>query len=70
MPPCCPKCYHDYEEELAKLKEAEKSALEAKSNLPQWLQNAKAQSGESESETEAKMPHQSQVLNFVCYISL
>ncbi|PWA63688.1 clp, P-loop containing nucleoside triphosphate hydrolase [Artemisia annua] len=60
MPPCCPKCYHDYEQELAKLKEAEKSALEAKSNLPQWLQNAKARS-ESESETEAKMPHQSQI---------
>ncbi|PWA57983.1 clp, P-loop containing nucleoside triphosphate hydrolase [Artemisia annua] len=60
MPPCCPKCYHDYEQELAKLKEAEKSALEAKSNLPQWLQNAKARSDESESETEAKMPHQSQ----------
>ncbi|GJU43419.1 protein suppressor of MAX2 1 [Tanacetum coccineum] len=61
MPPCCPKCYHDYEQELAKLKEAEKSAFEAKSNLPQWLQNAKAQSGESESDTEAKMPHQSQI---------
>ncbi|GKD32439.1 hypothetical protein Tco_1247948, partial [Tanacetum coccineum] len=28
MPPCCPKCYHDYEQELAKLKDAEKSAFE------------------------------------------
>ncbi|GJZ99830.1 hypothetical protein Tco_0672381 [Tanacetum coccineum] len=61
MPPCCPKCYHDYEQELAKLKDAEKSAFEVQSNLPQRLRNAKTQSGESESETEAKMPYQSQL---------
>ncbi|GJY00421.1 hypothetical protein Tco_0357439 [Tanacetum coccineum] len=60
MPPCCPKCYHDYEQELAKLKDAEKSAFEVQSNLPQRLRNAKTQSGESESETKAKMPYQSQ----------
>lgn len=39
--PCCPKCSGDYEQELAKLKESEKSSDEIKSNLPQWLQNAK-----------------------------
>ncbi|KAJ9557798.1 hypothetical protein OSB04_012412 [Centaurea solstitialis] len=39
--PCCPKCSTDYERELAKLKESEKSCDEIKSNLPQWLQNAK-----------------------------
>ncbi|GJY17743.1 hypothetical protein Tco_0389234 [Tanacetum coccineum] len=61
MPPCCPKCYHDYEQELAKLKDAEKSAFEVQSNLPQRLRNAKTQSGESESETKAKMPYQSQL---------
>ncbi|GJY11924.1 hypothetical protein Tco_0381233 [Tanacetum coccineum] len=61
MPPCCPKCYHDYEQELAKLKDAKKSAFEVQSNLPQRLRNAKTQSGESESETEAKMPYQSQL---------
>lgn len=50
MPPCCPKCYHDYEQELA-------TSDEAKSSLPQWLQNAKAQNGES----ETKMNHRSSV---------
>lgn len=39
--PCCPKCSNDYEQELAKLKESEKSSDEGKSSLPQWLQNAK-----------------------------
>ena len=39
--PCCPKCSNDYEQELAKLKESEKSSDEVKSTLPQWLQNAK-----------------------------
>ncbi|XP_024960520.1 protein SUPPRESSOR OF MAX2 1-like [Cynara cardunculus var. scolymus] len=53
-PTCCPKCYHDYEQELAKLDES-------KSSLPQWLQNAKAQNGES----ETKMNRRSSVLNSV-----
>lgn len=57
MLPCCPKCFHDYEQELAKLYELEKSSLEAKSNLPQWLQNAKAQCSETEAESDMKMPH-------------
>ncbi|KVI01354.1 Double Clp-N motif-containing protein [Cynara cardunculus var. scolymus] len=55
-PTCCPKCYHDYEQELAKLDES-------KSSLPQWLQNAKAQNGES----ETKMNRRSSVLNSVSY---
>ncbi|KAL8223489.1 hypothetical protein R6Q57_018964 [Mikania cordata] len=38
---CCPKCSSDYEQELAKLKESEKLPNENKSNLPQWLQDAK-----------------------------
>ncbi|KAI3805500.1 hypothetical protein L1987_27933 [Smallanthus sonchifolius] len=52
-PPCCPKCFHDYELEL------EKSSAEGKSDLPQWLQNAKAQRGETES--ERKPPQRSMV---------
>ncbi|GJS91944.1 hypothetical protein Tco_0774580 [Tanacetum coccineum] len=37
------------------------TAFEVQSNQPQRLRNAKTQSGESESETEAKMPYQSQL---------
>ncbi|KAI3701646.1 hypothetical protein L6452_26878 [Arctium lappa] len=48
--PCCPICYRDYERELAK-------SDEAKSSLPPWLQDAKAQNGES----ETKMNHRSSV---------
>ncbi|XP_023731752.1 protein SUPPRESSOR OF MAX2 1 [Lactuca sativa] len=59
IPPCCPRCYHDYEQELAELKK--QSPVEAKSNLPPWLKNAKAKNGESETEIETKMPHQSRV---------
>ncbi|KAD4178047.1 hypothetical protein E3N88_26638 [Mikania micrantha] len=40
--PCCPKCLNDYEQELAK------SSIEVKSDLPQWLQTAKAQRCEIE----------------------
>ncbi|KAI3754578.1 hypothetical protein L1987_54365 [Smallanthus sonchifolius] len=56
-PPCCPKCFHDYELELVK------SFVEVKSDLPQWLQNAKAQSGETESDTgsERRPPQRSMV---------
>ncbi|KAM4125776.1 hypothetical protein ACB094_01G336500 [Castanea mollissima] len=46
---CCPQCMQNYEQELAKIlpKEFEKSSSEVKSEaarpqLPQWLQNAKA----------------------------
>ncbi|XP_076928911.1 protein SUPPRESSOR OF MAX2 1-like [Bidens hawaiensis] len=42
----CPKCFYDYEQE------AEKSRVEAKSDLTQWLQNAKAQRCETETETK------------------
>ncbi|KAJ0800258.1 putative Clp, repeat (R) domain, P-loop containing nucleoside triphosphate hydrolase [Helianthus annuus] len=54
-PPCCPKCYQQYEQEL------EKSSVEAKSDLPQWLQNAKAQRCETDSESGTKPPHGSTV---------
>ncbi|KAM0013140.1 hypothetical protein Hdeb2414_s0045g00744401 [Helianthus debilis subsp. tardiflorus] len=39
--PWCPKCSSEYEHELAKLKELEKSRNEVNNSLPQWLQNAK-----------------------------
>ncbi|KAJ0683073.1 hypothetical protein HanPI659440_Chr16g0654331 [Helianthus annuus] len=39
--PWCPKCSSEYEHELAKLKELEKSRDEVNNSLPQWLQNAK-----------------------------
>lgn len=52
---CCAQCLLNYEQELAKLlpKGFEKSSSEVKSEatrspLPQWLQNAKAHEGESE----------------------
>nr|XP_043629329.1 protein SUPPRESSOR OF MAX2 1-like [Erigeron canadensis] len=61
MPPCCPKCFNEYEQELVKLNELEKSCVEAKSNLPQWLQDAKAQCGESESDSDTSMPNHSRV---------
>ncbi|XP_076927389.1 protein SUPPRESSOR OF MAX2 1-like [Bidens hawaiensis] len=38
----CPKCFYDYEQEVEKLR------VEAKSDLPQWLQNAKTQRCETE----------------------
>ncbi|KVH93655.1 protein SUPPRESSOR OF MAX2 1 [Cynara cardunculus var. scolymus] len=50
---CCPKCSGDYEQELAKLKES--SSDEIKSNLPQWLQNAKT-------EHQSQVKDQEQVL--------
>ncbi|KAI3496147.1 hypothetical protein L1887_38500 [Cichorium endivia] len=61
MSPCCPRCYHDYEQELAELNE--KSLSDTNSNLPPWLQNAKAQNGEIETEIETKKPHKSRVNN-------
>ncbi|KAF5461800.1 hypothetical protein F2P56_017869 [Juglans regia] len=60
---CCAQCLLNYEQELAKLlpKGFEKSSSEVKSEatrslLPQWLQNAKAHEGESETinQTQAK----------------
>lgn len=38
---CCPSCSNGFEQEVEKLKELEKPPDEVKSNLPQWLQNAK-----------------------------
>ncbi|KAK9076796.1 hypothetical protein SSX86_005130 [Deinandra increscens subsp. villosa] len=50
-PPCCPRCFRDYEQELGK------SAVEVKSDLPQWLRNAKAaQRCETKTESETKPP--------------
>lgn len=59
---CCPQCMQNYEQELAKIlpKEFEKSSSEVKSEtarpqLPQWLQNAKAD------DDDAKTMDQTQV---------
>lgn len=40
-PACCPTCSSDYEQELAKLKQESEKSSSDKSNLPQWMQNAK-----------------------------
>ncbi|XP_071726882.1 protein SUPPRESSOR OF MAX2 1-like [Rutidosis leptorrhynchoides] len=61
MQPCCTKCFYDYEQELANLNEVENSCAEAKSNLPQWFQNAKAQIGETETGSDTKMSQRSRV---------
>ncbi|KAI3715124.1 hypothetical protein L6452_22093 [Arctium lappa] len=60
--PCCPKCSADYEQELAKLKEAEKSSDEIKSNLPQWLQNAKTKDQSQVKDQQQVLKHTIQEL--------
>lgn len=65
---CCPQCMQNYEQDLAKLpKEFEKSSSEVKSEsarpqLPQWLQNAKAQ--EDDAKTMDQTQTKDQELNW------
>ncbi|KAI3790437.1 hypothetical protein L2E82_03477 [Cichorium intybus] len=57
-PPCCPTCSSEYEQELAKLnKESDKSSSD-KSNLPQWLQNAKTKDRSQINDQELVLKHQ------------
>ncbi|KAL4589978.1 hypothetical protein LXL04_002891 [Taraxacum kok-saghyz] len=56
-PPCCPTCSSEYEQELAKFnKESEKSSPD-KSNLPQWLLNAKTKDQSQIKDQELVLKH-------------
>ncbi|XP_050371796.1 protein SUPPRESSOR OF MAX2 1 [Argentina anserina] len=67
---CCPQCTETCEQEVASLvaKESEKSSFESKSEaartaLPQWLQNAKAQDSNVKTSDQLQTKNQDQTLN-------
>ncbi|XP_057968754.1 protein SUPPRESSOR OF MAX2 1 isoform X2 [Malania oleifera] len=60
---CCPQCMENYEQELAKLKEFEKSCSEVKSEaartpLPLWLQNAKVHNADAKTSDQSQTKDQ------------
>ncbi|CAH1426688.1 unnamed protein product [Lactuca virosa] len=57
-PPCCPTCSSDYEQELAKLKQESEKSSSDKSNLPQWMQNAKTKDQSQIKDQQLVLKHQ------------